>query len=223
MQWLADGAWLGHVGIILLIAAVLTARDPLRSMLFALAAMFGVATSIFVIDRPSYALLFSLLAVAILLRFAVRAYRRANVRFTPDEAGLRQGPFADIGAVMARRLIDEGHWIDAPPGDVLVAQSQAAPCLFYLATGTAEVSRAGVVIGLCAAGDLVGEGTVLDGGSATATVRLITAARLWFVPAPRLRAFVAANPTARAQLLDRFASTLRAKLDDANAHAAQKV
>jgi len=220
MDWVAEAAWLGHAGILLLIGAVLTAREPLRSVLFAIAAMFGVATSIFVIDRPSYALLFSLLVVAMLLRYALSAHRRADVQFSAEETRLRAHQLAGIDAVMARRLIDEGHWLDAQRGDVLVVQAQAAPCLFFLATGAAEVICEGVVIGHCAAGDLVGEATVMDGGSATATVRLATNARLWFVPAERLRTFLSENPDVRAILQDRFAQALRTKLGDANARAA---
>jgi CRP/FNR family transcriptional regulator, cyclic AMP receptor protein len=221
MTWLSDGAWLGHVGILLLIAAVLTSREPLRSILFGVGALFGVATSIFVVDRPSYALLFSLLVVAMLLRFALHALKRADVRFSADDSLLREAHFAGLDAIVARRLIDEGHWIEASRGDVLIHQAQAAPCLFFIAAGAAEVVRDEVVVGQCTAGDLVGEATVVDGGGATATVRLITNARLWFVPAERLRAFLSANPAARAILQDGFAQALRAKLGDANARAAQ--
>lgn len=221
MTWVSDWTWLGHVGILLLIAAVLTEREPHRSGLFAAGAMFGVATSIFVIDRPSYALLFSLLVVAMLLRYALRALTRADVRFSPDDALLRDAHFGGLDAIVARRLIDEGHWIEAARGDVLIHQAQAAPCLFFIAGGAAEVTRDGVNVGQCSVGDLIGEATVVDGGSATATVRLITKARLWFVPAERLRAFLSANPAARAVLQDGFALALRAKLGDANARAAQ--
>jgi CRP/FNR family transcriptional regulator, cyclic AMP receptor protein len=221
MTWLADWAWLGHVGIMLMIAAVLTVREPHRSVLFALAAMFGVATSIFVIDRPSYALLFSLLVVAMLLRYALQALKRADVRFSADEVLLRDTHFAGLDPVVARRLIDEGHWIEASRGDVLIHQAQAAPCLFFIAAGAADVTRNGVDVGQCLVGDLIGEATVVDGGSATATVRLSTNARLWFVPAERLRAFLAANPGARSVLQDGFAQALRTKLGDANARAAQ--
>ena len=221
MNWLADGAWLGHVGILLLIAAVMASREPVRSILFGLGALFGVATSIFVIDRPSYALLFSLLVVAMLLKTALGALNRADVRFTADDAALRQAHFGGLEPVTARRLIDEGHWIEASRGDVLIHQAQAAPCLFFIAAGAAEVVRDDVNVGQCTAGDLVGEATVVDGGGATATVRLITNARLWFVPAERLRAFLEANPAARAVLQDGFAQALRSKLGDANARAAQ--
>jgi CRP/FNR family transcriptional regulator, cyclic AMP receptor protein len=68
---------------------------------------------------------------------------------------------------------------------------------------------------------LIGEATVIDGSSATASVRLATPARLWFIPAERLRAFVAANPVVRTLLQDRFTATLRTKLANANARAAQ--
>lgn len=221
MTWLADGAWLGHVGILSLIAAVMMEREPHRSVLFAVGALFGIATSVIVIDRPSYALLFSLLLVAMLLRAAFRAVKRADVNFSPDDMLLRNSYFSGLDAEVARRLIDEGIWIQASRGDVLIHQAQAAPCLFFIAAGAAEVSRDGVAVGQCTVGDLVGEATVVDGGSATGTVRLLTNARLWFVPADRLRAFLAAHPSARAVLQDGFAQALRSKLDDANTRAAR--
>ncbi|NJS13760.1 MAG: cyclic nucleotide-binding domain-containing protein [Sphingopyxis sp.] len=221
MEWIAEAAWLGHAGILLLIVAVLTEQEPRRSILLAIAALLGVAASIFVIDRPSYALLFSLLIVAMLLRYALREHRRVDVHFSSEESQLRSLHLGGIDPAMARRLIDEGHWIDGQREEILVQQGQAAPCLFFIASGAAEVSRDGVGVGHCAAGDLVGEATVMDGGGATATVRLATGARLWFIPAERLRAFIAANPQVRSVLQDRFAEALRTKLGDANARAAR--
>lgn len=220
MESLFDLAWLGHAGIILLIAAVAVPREEHRAVLVGVAATFGMAVSIFVLDRPSYAFLFAMVIVALLFRLALRAYQHFDVRFSGEDRMLLDAHLSAMGPALARRLIDEGHWISSTKGDVLVEESQAAPCLFFLASGTAAVSRDGVEVGRCGAGDLIGEATALDGGAASGTVRLATNARLWFVPAERLRAFLEANPEARGKLQAGFARALRTKLDAANARAA---
>jgi CRP/FNR family transcriptional regulator, cyclic AMP receptor protein len=214
-------AWLGHAGIVLLIAAVLVPRENQRALLLALAAADGVAASIFLLDRPSYALLFALVIVAILLKAALRAYNRVNVRFSADETTLRERHFPTLPLDLARRLFDEGHWISGRKGDVLIEEAQAAPCLFYLASGVATVSRSGTDVGRCGSGDLIGEATVMDGGAASGTVRLATSAQLWFIPAARLRAFLDSNSAARDGVQTALVAALRAKLASANARTAE--
>lgn len=220
MQNILDMDWFGHAGIILLIGAVVVPREAHRIMLAGAAATFGMAASIFVLDRPSYALLFALVIVALLLRLALRTYQHFDVRFSNEDRMLLDGHLGTMGPALARRLIDEGHWISATKGDVLVEESQAAPCLFFLASGTAAVTRDGVDVGYCSAGDLIGEGTALEGGAASGTVRLATNARLWFIPAERLRALLKADPEVQGQLQAGFARALRTKLDAANVRAA---
>jgi CRP/FNR family transcriptional regulator, cyclic AMP receptor protein len=218
-KFLAIG-WLGDVSLVLLIIAILMPRDGQRAVLLIIGATLGIVASIFVLERPSYALLCSLIIVAILLKVAINAYQRVDVRFSDEDKMLRDAHLSAMDPALARRLIDEGHWISGQKGDVLVEEAQAAPCLFYLATGNATVSRDGIDVGRCSAGDLVGEATAVEGGAASGTVRLSTNARLWFVPAERLRAFLTANPSANSALQQGFARALRSKLDAANARAA---
>ncbi len=69
---------------------------------------------------------------------------------------------------------------------------------------------------------LIGEATVLDGTHATGTVLLASNARLWFVPAPALRAYLAANPEIAGTLHEGFARALRGKLASANTRLADR-
>lgn len=214
-------AWLGDAALVLLIIAVLVPRDSQRAVLLIIGSVLGIGAGIFVLDRPSYALLCSLVIVAILMKLALHAYKQADVRFSPEDRMLLDAHLGGMEPPLARRLLDEGHWISANKGDVLVEEAQAAPCLYFLAAGTASVSRNGVNVGRCGAGDLVGEATAVDGGAASGTVRLATNARLWFIPAERLRAFLSANPSAHHALQGGFARALRDKLSAANARASQ--
>jgi CRP-like cAMP-binding protein len=221
MQGAESFAWLGHAGILLLLAAVLVPRENQRAVLLLLAALIGIAASIVVLGRPSYALLFALVVVAILLKAALRAYHQVNVRFAAEEVAFRTHHFPSLPLDLARRLFDEGHWISGRKGDVLIEEAQAAPCLFYLASGVAMVSRDGANVGRCGDGDLIGEATVLDGGAASGTVRLATAAQLWFIPAARLRVFLDSNAAARDAVQTAMVAALRAKLAGANARSAE--
>jgi CRP-like cAMP-binding protein len=221
MQGAESFAWLGHAGILLLLAAVLVPRENQRAVLLVLAALDGIAASIVLLGRPSYALLFALVIVAILLKAALRAYNQVNVRFAAEEVAFRTHHFPSLPLDLARRLFDEGHWISGRKGDVLIEEAQAAPCLFYLASGVAMVSRDGANVGRCGDGDLIGEATVLDGGAASGTVRLATAAQLWFIPAARLRVFLDSNAAARDAVQTAMVAALRAKLAGANARSAE--
>ena len=71
-------------------------------------------------------------------------------------------------------------------------------------------------------GALIGEATVLDGAHATGTVLLGSNARLWFVPAAALRAYLAANPGIAGALHEGFARALRGKLASANTSIAEQ-
>src|SRR3546814_4822392 len=82
------------------------------------------------------------LLVAILILNLVLAarvwYRDAGIRFTAEELALRSLHFDGLSAASARRLIDQGHWISARRGEVLIRENQAAPSLFYLAERAEE-------------------------------------------------------------------------------------
>ena len=148
--------------------------------------------------------------------------RQQQVRFSAEEEALRREHFGGLNAIAARGLIDQGHWISAKRGEVLIRENQAAPSLFYLAEGQATIRRDGADVGRLSDGALIGEATVLDGTHATGTVVLAGNARLWFVPAAALRAYLAANPGIASALHEGFARALRGKLASANTRIADR-
>src|SRR3546814_4496509 len=74
-------------------------------------------------------LIYSLLVLAILavnIGILARLWLRGTkVRFSAEEEALRGEHFAGLGAAAARDLIDQGHWISAKRGEVLIRESQA--------------------------------------------------------------------------------------------------
>jgi CRP-like cAMP-binding protein len=130
------------------------------------------------------------------------------------------GPLAGLGRSQARRLIDQGMWIEGRPGEVLIREGEPAAQLYFIATGAADVHSRGNLVGRVVPGQLVGEATVLGESAAIATVRLTQPSRFWCAQGHALNAFLAANPDARHALEHGFTISLREKLEAMNRAAA---
>lgn len=215
-----DPAWFGY-GALLLVLATSFASNLLHVRIgLALAALVALPMVLFHAPGAGYVLLVALILLANAVQLARSWFGDTQVRFSPEEQELRRLHFEGLGSSNARRLIDQGHWISAKRGEVLIREDQAAPSLFYLADGAVVIRRDGIDVGSLAGGALIGEATVLDGAHATGTVILSSNARLWFVPAASLRSFLGANPDIAAALHEGFARALRGKLASANARIA---
>lgn len=210
----------GYGALLLLLAASFAVRLDHFRFGVAAAALLALPLTLFSPAGFGYA---ALVAAILLVNLGLAAriwFGEATVRFSAEEQSLRRQHFEGLSPSTARRLIDQGHWISARRGEVLIRENQAAPSLFYLAEGEALIQRDGTEVGTVSDGTLIGEATVLDGGHATGTVSLTTNSRLWFVPAASLRAFLAANPDIAGSLHEGFARALRGKLANANARIA---
>lgn len=217
-----DPTWFGYGALVVLLAASLVARiDHVRFGL-AVAALLALPVAILGWRGGGFTLLILAILLVNLGLIARLWLGNAKVSFSSEEQELRQRHFARLAPADARALIDQGHWISAKRGEVLIRENQAAPSLFFLAEGAALIQRDGADVGLLDDGALIGEATVMDGSHATGTVTLSTNARLWFVPAAALRAYLAANPAIAGALHEGFARALRGKLASANARIADR-
>ena len=140
----------------------------------------------------------------------------AMVQFNADEKRMLDTLFSDLPRSRARHLFDQGVWLTGKAGDTLTYEGELVSHLYYLAEGEARVLAMGQQVGLCHAGDLIGELTVLSGENATATVILNTAARFWCAPAEDLRPYVEAHEDVRRAIEHGFATVLKAKLRASN-------
>lgn len=216
-----DPAWFGYGALIVLLAASLVARVDHVRLGLAAAALLALPVAIMGLGGSGYALL--ILAILLVnLGLITRLWlSKAKVSFSDEEQELRDRHFARLSPQSARALIDQGNWISARRGEVLIRENEAAPCLFYLADGTAAIRRDGADVGMLGPGELIGEATVLDGAHATGTVVLGSNARLWFIPAAGLRAWLATHPDVAGTLHEGFARALRGKLASANTRIAE--
>ena len=67
-----------------------------------------------------------------------------------------------------RRLRDLLRWRDVAEGEVLIREGQAEPPLVYIARGIGRVEHDGRPVGVCGAGDFLGEMSLVSGQLAIA-------------------------------------------------------
>ena len=204
-----------ELGFALLIAAALAPRLHVARLLIGAAALVWLGRALFAGDMVTAGWSGALAALTLFLSVR-RTWEDSNVRFTPDELAMVKTLFEELPTSRARHLIDQGIWLTGKEGDVLTREGEPVEHLYYLAAGEARVLMTGRRVGMCRAGDLIGELTVLSGESASATVILEAPARFWCAPADDLRPYVEAHEDIRRAIEHGFATVLKAKLRASN-------
>ena len=120
--------WLLGLYIVIFGAALgaLLARSRLAGhVMLGIAGAAGLAYGAY-----QHGLLGSILPFLILIVAAVQAFSGlvANraAKFDADEKQMLSGPLAGLGRAQARRLIDQGIWMDGRTGDVLIHEGEEA-------------------------------------------------------------------------------------------------
>jgi len=205
-----------YVGIFAAALGALVARSRLTSHLL----LAGVGLLGLLYGLEAHGLLGVILPILILIVAGVQAASVLSANraadFDADELAMASGPLGRLGRAQARRLIDQGIWMEGRPGDVLIREGEGAAQLFYLARGGAEVHSQGKPVGKIGPGELIGEATVLGDTAAIATVTLTQPARFWCAQGRTLNAYLAANPDARYAMEHGFNVSLRQKLEAMN-------
>lgn len=155
-----------------------------------------------------------LLVAAVQVSSDLNADRSA--KFSDEESVMAEKALPGLRKSQARRLIDQGFWMDGRAGDVLIEEGQDVGQLYYLASGAAEVHANEHLVGHIGPGQLVGEATVLGESAAIATVTLTQPSRVWCAQGDALNDYLVANPEARHALEHSFTVSLRQKLDAMN-------
>jgi CRP-like cAMP-binding protein/RsiW-degrading membrane proteinase PrsW (M82 family) len=144
--------------------------------------------------------------------------REARQAFEVDRAELRRGGLAHrlgvvpllaaLPAELLERLADDAVEVEQRPGATLVRQGRSSPGLCVLLEGEAEVRRNGRRVGVLVEGDVFGEGGLLTGWPATATVRALAPIRICALRWSDLQATVGLAPELGVALLDGFEERL---------------
>ena len=201
---------------LLLIAAMLPARlvrVRIGVVAAAIAGILAYGLFSFRIGPLIWSVLLLFVNAVLLLQF-MRG--NAKVRFSADEEPMLEALLAGLPRSRARHFLDQGHWLTGRPGETLSREGEPVTHLFDLAEGEAQVVSGGRPVARVGAGDLVGEVTVLSGESASATITLTQATRMWCAPAQSLRLYLDAHHDVRHAVEQSFATALRHKLRDMN-------
>jgi CRP/FNR family transcriptional regulator, cyclic AMP receptor protein len=135
----------------------------------------------------------------------------------PKEARIQAIPmFADADRKALERLVEPADEVTVPAGHVLTQQGQHHHELFIIESGTAEVVVDGKTVADIPAGQMIGELSLFDRGSASATVRAATEMTLMVLPYNRVDQIMDDNPTMVRAVAAELAARLRAM--DARAH-----
>jgi hypothetical protein len=207
---------IAELPFLLLVLAMFQGRVNRLRAIVAVAALAGLAHALLVGKAPLLAFWWGLLLGVNLLLLARRLHRNKKARFTAEEEPMVATLLSGLSPSRARHLLDQGFWLSGHAGDVLTREEEPVGHLFYLASGEARVMSHGRQVGLCRAGDLIGEITVLSGERASATVILTGPARFWCAPANVLRPYLDAHDDVSRALEKGFAASLRSKLRASN-------
>ncbi len=138
----------------------------------------------------------------------------APVRVATAKEFLRQLPlFAGLSEEDLDRLTSMAEPAAIPAGAVLLAEGSPGEALYVVLDGELEVSKHGsptdVILGVRRKGEVIGEGSLLEGGPRSATVRALTDCRLLMISQSAFQKVLAWSPSAVSAILHTVTGRLR--------------
>lgn len=198
-----------------LVVALLARTTRRMRMLIAAAGAVMLARAILVADYMAIGWMLVLLAAWLIMLWGDR-HEGQKVRFTEAEEAMRRAVLHALPRGAARQFIDQGLWLNGRAGDELTREGEPVANLYYLVSGEARATSQGRPVGICRAGDLIGEATILSGDAATATVTLSAPSAFWCAPTPALRLFLDDHEGLRSAIERSFSNAVKDKLRAAN-------
>lgn len=217
----STGGLLGHLSYILLIVSMLSWKMYWLRVGVIASALAGIAYALIILNDPVAVFWESLLLIVNLFQLVRLILAERPVSLSEEESKMVRTAFSGLSELDARRLIDQGFWIEREAGTVLIREGTAVDNLYYLSSGMAEVRSRDKIVGHCKFGDLIGEGTILSSDRATGTVTLSKDSRLWCIPAPVLRRHLKNNPAVGSIVDRRIGDALKSKLRASNVALSQ--
>ena len=141
---------------------------------------------------------------------------RRGVSFSEEERELYRTVFHRFGPVEFLKLIRLGAWRSAEPGEHLTRQGEALEDLKLIYNGEVAIERDGAEVARSRDGTLIGEMSYVQGGNATATVRVLRPTHYLSWPRKELRRLLKRNPTMDLAMQTVFSMDLTRKLTQAS-------
>ena len=205
-------------GVLLVASAILTSVRAQR-VFGALAGAVGLFWFTVYDGTPFWAMLAGLFFVAHILQLSVLHGRARTGKMLSEEQTLFTQVLQLDDAGQQGKLRDLLRWRTARVGEVLMEQGQLDPPLVYIASGSADVMRDERAVGLCGAGDFLGEMSLVSGETASASVTVREPARIAVFDRDALGQYARAVPEVGASLNAALNRGLAAKIERMNAAA----
>ncbi len=213
------GGLVGHVAYLLLVLSMLMRTLFWLRLLVIASALTAILYAGLWLRDPVSLFWESLLVTVNVIQIAVEWGRRRRARFSAEEHAFVKARFPGLGPHEARRLLDLGQWGDLAPGTRLTTQDRTVTRLVYLAGGRVDVEVDGRRVATCLPGNFVGEMSLVDGGTASATTTVAESARAWQISSQVVERLRADQGRLIAALELGIAQDLKAKIMAANADA----
>jgi hypothetical protein len=218
----STGGLVGHTSYLLLVVSMLM-RTMFWLRIFVIAsALVAITYDLVWLKDPIGVFWETTLLIVSIVQIILLWRADRTARFTAEERFFLDTRLRGLTSGQARRLIDAGAWADLPDGEMLTVQGEPPAFLVFVADGRIGIHADGRRVAECGAGAFVGEMSLIDDGTASATARVEGAARVWRIPVPRLSALREARPEQTAALDAAIARDIRAKLVELNRRAGQR-
>lgn len=145
-------------------------------------------------------------------RIASLVAERRAVSFNDEERELHETLFRTFAPVEFMKLMRIARWRDAAPGERLAEEGVPVGELTLLYNGEVVIERGGEEVDRSRDGALIGEISFIQGGSATATVRIARPSRLVVWAKGEVQGLLRRNPTMDVAMQGVFSQDLTRKL-----------
>ena len=209
---LSPGDMVGHASYLLLVISMLMRSMTWLRILVIASAGVAIAYDTIWLKDPVGVFWETLLVTVNILQIAREWLKERRARFSPEEMQFVLARLPTLSRANARRVLNMGLWVDAPPGVVLATENQPVDHIAYLVAGEVDIIVGGQKVGLCRAGNFVGEMSVLGDTPASATAIVASPSRYWLIAADKLRKLRTAEPELSAAFQAGIARDLRNKI-----------
>ena len=138
---------------------------------------------------------------------------RRPVQLTAEEEEVRRLVFQDLPSRKVLQVLSLGSWVTAQPGQRMMESGTVPDAVSLIVSGKVRLTKAGHVIGVLGAGQLVGSALILSGVQADvgAVVESPVRAMRWQVGT--LERYLNANPETRMVMHRHLARDLASKVE----------
>ena len=120
---------------------------------------------------------------------------RRNISFSDEERELHQTVFSSFAPVEFMKIMRIGAWKSGEPGEIMAKEGEHIEDILIIYNGEVVIEKEGAKVAHLRDGTWIGEMSYLQGGNATATVRVVRETRYVSWHKDELTSLMKRNPT----------------------------